>query len=212
MKILKTSPSDLETYANCPYCWLLKAKGKRQAPTAAMLFGSRLHKAVENYHKEVYPETPEEMQKYIDEYENLYTQDYQVVEDFWSLPLLDTDITFNMKVDLVKDDFLIEHKTSARPYSQSFVDVHRQITAYSWAWRMLYTEPEQGIKVNVFLTNPKPEDDLIQVLETERTQDHYDEWSEWVKGVLSGIENDEFEPNEHGKYHNFPECPFYKDE
>lgn len=179
--------------------------------TGAMQFGTRLHKAIEDYHKEDYvPDFAPDLLPYMEEYMAMYDSDYQVCEEFWDVPLLDTDITFKMKVDLVKDDLLIDHKTSARPYSQEFVDNHRQLTGYAWSWRRLYTEPEKAVRINLFLTNPKEGDPLLQVIDTYRDQSHFDDWEAWVREILAGIEADQFEGKE-ARWHNFVDCPFYKE-
>jgi CRISPR/Cas system-associated exonuclease Cas4 (RecB family) len=211
MIIEKTSPSDLETYSYCPYCWFLKHDGHRQAPTEAMKFGTRLHSAVKKYHRDGEFLFAEDLQEYLDLYMEQNTRDFETCEEMWEVPLFDTGILFRMKLDLVKDDALTEHKTSARPYSQAYVDTLRQLTAYSWAWGQLYLQREKEIKVNVFLTNPQPEDELIQTFITHRTAADWQIWEQWVRLQLRGIEQDEFEPNPKGRFHNFPECPFYKE-
>lgn len=209
MTLYTISPSGLEMYESCPYCFYLRYTGHKQETTEAMRFGTRLHNMLKNYHREVYPDIDEDLAPFLSEYEKIYDPEYQVVEDEWMTPLFDTGINLKMRVDLVKDDLLIEHKTSARPYSQQFVDKHRQLTAYSWAWRQLYSEPETAIRVNVFNTAQNAER-LLDIFETRRTEDDFLEWKDWVLQILAAIAQDEFEPNEAGKFHNYPECPFYK--
>lgn len=210
MNIEFISPSTLQLYADCPRCFLLKAQGKRQVTTGAMAFGTRLHKAIERYHKEGLFEFSEDIADYMELYMLEYDRDYQVAEEFWKVDLFDSGVTLRLKIDLIKDDFLIEHKTSSRPYTQQFVDMHRQATAYSWAWGQLYTEREKAIRFNIFVTNPKPDEELLQILETHRTGADFLEWEEWVRSILVGIENDEFEPLP-ARWHNYPECPMYKE-
>lgn len=210
MKLYTISPSRLELYSMCPFCFYLNATGKPQRTTNAMRFGTRLHNMLKDYHREVYADIPEDLAPYLAEYEKIYDPEYQVVEEEWLTELFDTGINLKMRVDLVKDDLLIEHKTSARPYSQNYVDKMRQLTAYSWSWRQLYTEPETCIRVNVFSTDENAERKL-DIFETKRDENDFAEWKEWVLQQLAGIEADEFEPNENGKWHNFEECPFYQE-
>lgn len=211
MKIYTISPSRLQLYSDCPRCFFLQATGHRQMTTGAMTFGTRLHKAIEDYHKEVYvPDFAPDLKPFMEEYMAMYDQEYQVAEDFWNVQLLDTDIMFKTKVDLVKDDLLIDHKTSARPYTQEFVDGNRQLTGYAWAWRQLYTEPEKGVRINLFLTNAKAGEPLLQTIDTYRDESHFTEWTEWVREILAGIEADQFEAKE-ARWHNFRDCPFYKE-
>lgn len=212
MTIYATSPSALELYASCPYCWYLKITGKPQQPTEAMKFGIRLHAALQQYHQEVYvPEFSPDLQPYLDEYMKVYDQEYQICETFWSVPLFDTGINLKMKLDLVKDDFIIDHKTSAREYSQQYVDKMRQLTFYSYGWRQQYTEPETGVRVNLFFTDRKPGEELLEIINSSRQESDFEELKEWVMPLLEGIENDQFEPNERGRFHNFPDCPFFKE-
>ena len=176
-----------------------------------MKFGNRLHLALAAYHKDQIDICDEDLQAFLNEYKTIYDFEYQVVEEFWSVSLFDTAIQLRTKVDLIKDDFLIDHKTSSRPYTQDLIDSQLQVTAYAYSWHQKFDEPEQGIKFNVFNTNPKPGQELLQVLETHRTQEHFDEWEEWVRKILDGIENNRFEPNPQAKWHNFPGCEFYKE-
>lgn len=211
MKIAKTSISDLLLYEQCPYCWYLKHTGYRQKPTKSMLYGTALHKVIENYHKGI--ENVDDMQfaDYLAEYQAIYTPDYQVCEEFWYLPLFDTGVYFTAKVDLVKDDYLIDHKTSQQVFSQEYLDSMKQLTGYSWAWRQQFSQPEEGIKINLFSTNPERNGALLTVLETKRSEEDYVLWESWVREILKSIDSDYFEPNKNGKWHNYPECSYYKD-
>ena len=211
MKVHSLSPTSLELYHSCPYCFYLKYTGHPQETTEAMKFGIRLHSAVANYHKHGLFEFDEDLQDYLDLYMQEYTRDFQVCEEMWELPLFDTGITFKLKMDLIASDLLIEHKTSARPYSQAYVDMMRQLTAYSWAWGQLYQQREKGIKVNVFIKEPKDDEALLQTLETTRSAADFRDWEAWAKEIVTGIEADYFEPNEKGRYHNYSACQFYKE-
>lgn len=178
--------------------------------TPAIIWGSRMHKAIELYHKEGTDAVDEDLQPYLDEYMLVNDQEFDVCEKFWRVPLLDTDMMLNLKVDLIKDNILIDHKTSSKLPTQQEIDEQKQLSAYSYAWRHLYTEPEDGIKFNYFLTNPKPGEKLMHVMETSRSDEDLLSWEQWTREILQGIANDEFEPKE-ARWHNFEDCPLYRE-
>lgn len=175
-----------------------------------MFFGTRLHKAIEEYHKYGRQFFDDDLQDFLDEYMAEYDRDFQTCEEFWKLPLLDTDVQLSLKIDLVKNDMLIEHKTSSTPYSQEFLDGQRQVTAYSWAWHQLYTEKEKNIRFNIFITQPKLGSEIFQVMDTTRSEEDFAEWEIWVREILDGIAADYFEPKK-ARWHNYEECPYYKE-
>lgn len=209
MIIKSISPTKLQAYADCPRCFLLSLQKGKFVQTPAIIWGSRMHKALEQYHKLGYDTTDEDLQPYLDEYMKLNSQDFDVCEQFWKVPLLDTDIMLNLKVDLVKDNILIDHKTVSSLPTQEKIDQQKQLSAYSWAWRQMYDEPEDKIQFNYFLTNPKPGQELMHILSTSRNEDSLKEWEEWTYKILNGIAMDEFEPSEWAPWHNFEDCPLY---
>lgn len=210
MKISSISPSKLQMYADCPACFLLCMQGKQQQTSAAMRFGTKVHKAIELFHKYEKTEADEDVQPYLDAYMEEYDSEYTIAEEFWKVPLFDTGMLLSTKADLIKDNMLIDHKTSKRPYSQEFVDVQHQVTAYSYSWSQKYSQKEDRVRFNIFITDPKPGEELLQILDTQRTEQDILQWKEWVFEVLVGIENDQFEPRK-ARWHNYDGCPFYEE-
>lgn len=210
MKLYSISPSKLQAYADCPRCFLLSMQKGKFVPNAAMIFGTRVHKAIESYHRNGIVDVDEDLQIYLDAYMEKYDEDFDAAEEFWKVQLLDTDMALNLKIDLIKDNILIDHKTASRMYSQQDVDEQKQLSAYSWAWSKKFDIREDHIRFNIFLTNPKPDQEILQIIDTERTPEDLLEWEEWTREILSGIANDEFEPKP-ARWHNYEECPFYKE-
>lgn len=207
--ILKTiSPSKLQMYADCPRCFYLCIEKYPQVTTGDMTFGTRLHKAIELYHKEGLQFVDPDLQDYLDEYTEVYDRDFEIAEEFWQVPLFDTDVKLNLKIDLVKDGFVTDHKTSKRTFTQGYVDQMRQLTAYAYAYRVKFEQEEKGLRINLFNTNPDPGVALMTVIDTVREQLHFDQWEEWVYEILQGIEDDYFEPKK-AMWHNYALCPMF---
>lgn len=167
-----------------------------------------MHRALELYHKEGIEETAEDLQDYLDEYAAINNQDFDLCEEKWEVPLLDTDIMLRLKIDLIKDNILQDHKTTARIPTQQEIDQQKQLSGYSWAWTQKYHQREDFIRFNFFNTNPKPGEKLFTWMDTERTQADINEWVEWTRQILDGIANDRFDPKP-ARWHNYEDCPLY---
>ena len=199
MKIYSISPTGLELYDHCPHCFFLKSKGIPQTTTEAMSFGIKVHDNIQRYHQDqsVLFFDPE-VEDYLEEYAALYDRSYELCEERLKVPLFDTGINMTFKIDLVKDQIIYEHKTSRSWYSQEFVDSHRQATAYSYGFRSMYGGNEKAIVFNVF--NTKVEKDHLKTFETQRTEQDFLDFYEWVKDILYGIESDIF-PTKPAPFH-----------
>lgn len=201
LKNIRVTHFDL--YDNCPYCFYLAITGVKQPRNANMELGGLVHKSIEEYHrfgKKVFDQkTVNFMKPYIE----IYSPTHQKVEYKFAIPLFNTDITLTGTMDLITNDWIIEHKTSASNWTQQKVDEHKQVTAYSYAYRQIFKKEEKGIRFNILVKNKTPK---VQLLDTFRTEDDYAQWKEWVLMLLDCIKQDQFEPS-YGRWHIYTICP-----
>lgn len=102
------------------------------------------------------------------------------------------DVTLEGYFDLVEeDDVIVEFKTSAQTMSQADADEHLQLTAYSYAYELLYHRPPKRLKIVDFVKHKKPK---LIILETSRTRADYERFFALVSQVLSGIRRRVFFP------------------
>jgi hypothetical protein len=207
MKITSISPTTLQLYEDCPNCFLLKVNLVKQQPSLPMMFGSKVHNAIEQYHRHETTEFDEDVQEYLDEYMSVYDCAFDVLEERMEVPLLDTDIVMPFKMDLIKDGWIMEHKTSSTRYTEDQIAKHKQTSAYSYAFRQIYGEEEKGIRFNVFCTKVKK--NRLECMDTFRTEEDLAYWEQWVRDILRNIEEDKFDPKP-GLWHLYSICPFYR--
>jgi hypothetical protein len=87
-------------------------------------------------------------------------------------------------MDCIADETIVEYKTSAKSSSQKDADELLQLTLYSWAYRMIYGRPEQGIRLVTLVRTKTPK---IQVLDTKRDVDDYRRAFGIMAGVLRAV-------------------------
>lgn len=203
MKLKTIRVTALSLYESCPGCFFLSISGVKHPVIEAFQLGKKVHKAIEEYHlfkKNVFSdEIAPFMKPYIDQYD----PHYQEVEYRFSLPLFDTGIVLTGTIDLIRDNWIFEHKTSSARYTIQEVDNHKQVTAYAWAYRQIFKKDPTGIRFNVLVKNKVP---VLQCMETYRTDADYDNWKEWVVSILDGIKNDKFDPKP-SRFHIYSICP-----
>ena len=106
----------------------------------------------------------------------------------------DLGITLEGFFDLVeKDDTIVEFKTSAQTMNQDDVDDHLQLTAYAYAYEMLYRKPPKLLKIVDFVKNKKPK---FITLETKRSKEDYVRFFHLAGQVLKGIRQEVFFPRQ----------------
>ncbi len=106
----------------------------------------------------------------------------------------DLGITLEGYFDLIeKDDTIVEFKTSAQTMGQDDVDGHLQLTAYSYAYQMLYQRPPRLLKIIDFVKNKKPK--MVE-LETKRCREDYVRFFHLAGQVLRGIRQGVFFPRQ----------------
>jgi putative RecB family exonuclease len=102
------------------------------------------------------------------------------------------DINIEGYIDLIeKDDTITEFKTSNQAMNQNDVDDHLQLTAYSYAYQMLYQRPAKLLKLIDFVKNKRPR---IITLEVDREKIDYPRFFHLAKCVLKGIRSRIFFP------------------
>lgn len=96
--------------------------------------------------------------------------------------------------DLIEEDgTIVEFKTSATALSTSDIDSRIQLSAYSYAYQLLYRKPSKGIRVVDFVKAKKPK---IVTIETERTRSDHLGFLHTAKEVLHGIKSNVFVPHQ----------------
>lgn len=104
------------------------------------------------------------------------------------------DMAFEGFFDLIEaDDTIVEFKTSAQTMGQDDADGHLQLTAYSYAYEMLYHKPPRLLKIIDFVKNKKPK--MIE-LETKRNKDDHQRFFHLAGQVLRGIRQGIFFPRQ----------------
>jgi hypothetical protein len=102
------------------------------------------------------------------------------------------DINIEGYIDLIeKDDTITEFKTSNQAMNQSDVDDHIQLTAYSYAYQMLYQRPARLLKLIDFVKNKRPR---IITLEVDRKKIDCPRFFYLARQVLKGIRSRIFFP------------------
>ncbi len=94
--------------------------------------------------------------------------------------------------DLIEaDDTIVEFKTSAQTMYQEDVDDHLQLTAYSYAYEMLYGKPPKVLKIINFTKHKKPK---MLVFETWRDESDHKRFFSLAGKVLEGVNHNIFFP------------------
>jgi hypothetical protein len=202
--ILKTiRVTALDLYTSCPYCFYLAYTGVKQPWNPNMELGGLVHKGIEEYHLFGKTVFDEKIAPFLKAYMQLYEAPSQAIEHKFSIPLFDTGIILTGTMDRVNDDWIFEHKTSSANWTQKQADEHKQVTAYSYAYRQVLKKEEGGIRFNILVKNKTPK---VQQLDTFRTNEDYKMWKEWVLEIVDNIKNNKFEPS-YGRWHNYKICP-----
>ena len=97
-------------------------------------------------------------------------------------------------IDLIDDQgIIIDHKTSKRSYAKDAAEGDLQLTAYSLAYRTLYGEPENGVRLDVMVKNKTPK---IQQLSGTRDDGQIRRFLRIAQEVERGISSGVYFPNE----------------
>jgi len=95
-------------------------------------------------------------------------------------------------IDLIEEaDSICEFKTSGQTMSQSDLDNHLQLTAYSYAYEMLYRRPPRILRLIDFVKTKRPK---IMSLEMPREKLDYRRFFYLARQILKGIKSGIFFP------------------
>ena len=102
------------------------------------------------------------------------------------------DINIEGYIDLIeKDNTITEFKTSNQAMNSGDLDDHLQLTAYSYAYQMLYQRPPRLLRMIDFVKTKKPR---IVTLETEAKKLDYPRFFYLARQILKGIKSRVFFP------------------
>jgi RecB family exonuclease len=97
-------------------------------------------------------------------------------------------------IDLIDDKgTIIDHKTSKKSYPPDSAQKDLQLTAYALAYRQLYGEEENGVRLDVMVRNKQPK---IQQLSGKRSDSDIKRFQRISGNVLRGIREGVYYPNE----------------
>jgi len=115
----------------------------------------------------------------------------------FTVPLVNTDtgekLDVNLEgyIDLIEEGAVTEFKTSNQTMNQSSLDNHLQLTAYSYAYEILYRKPPRSLKLIDFVKTKRPK---IITLEANRKKLDYQRFFYLAKQILKGIRSGVFFP------------------
>lgn len=97
-------------------------------------------------------------------------------------------------IDLVEeDDTIVEFKTSARKIDAQTLKDQLQLTAYSYAYEMLFRKRPKSLKIINFIKTRTPK---MVTLETTRGKEDYEKLFSMARDVLKGIKAGVFFPRQ----------------
>jgi CRISPR/Cas system-associated exonuclease Cas4 (RecB family) len=123
------------------------------------------------------------------------------VELEFRLPILDANTGLFIeshdvvgKIDAISiDGNIIEIKTASKSPCQTDIDTNMQLTLYSWAYRLLYGQPEDKLMV---VSLVKTKDPQIVCLNTTRTEVNYSRLFKLIDSILKAIDSGLFYCNQ----------------
>lgn len=102
------------------------------------------------------------------------------------------EINLEGYIDLIEvDDTIVEFKTSAQSMNQNDAKNNIQLTAYSYAYEMLYRRKPKVLKLVDFVKNKRPK---VITLETKREDFNYERFFYLASQVFKGIRQKVFFP------------------
>lgn len=129
-------------------------------------------------------------------YEKFRELEFEDVELYFETPIVVggeyNGNHFHGRIDLTADSSVYEIKTSSRSYSQKKAESSLQLTAYSYAYEMLYGKSPKELVLVVLVKTKTPK---IQVLKTKRTDRDYTMLQRTANSVADAVEKEVFPPN-----------------
>lgn len=115
----------------------------------------------------------------------------------FTVPLVNTDtgerLDVNLEgyIDLIEEGTVTEFKTSNQTMNQGSLDNHLQLTAYSYAYEILYRKPPRSLRLIDFVKTKRPK---IITLQTEAKKLDYQRFFYLASQTLKGIRSCVFFP------------------
>jgi len=131
----------------------------------------------------------------LSQYYHLPAKPVRDAEVYFQLPLVNPatgealDIPLRGVIDLVNaDDTIDEFKTAAKRFSLDALPDNIQLTAYSYAFELLYGRPARDLRLITFLRTKNPDID-VQVTGREKADDErrFNLGKEVLKAVRAGV-------------------------
>ena len=105
-----------------------------------------------------------------------------------------TELPLKGYIDLIDSDgTIIDHKTTKRSFPQDAAEKDLQLTAYAMAYRQLYGQPENGLRLDALVRNKEPK---VQQLVTVRSQADVDRFLRLAEQVERAIGAEAFYPSD----------------
>lgn len=127
-------------------------------------------------------------------------EDAKGSEVHFTLPLVnpytgeDLEIEFEGFFDLIEEDgTIVEFKTSAQTMKQEDADEHLQLTAYSYAYEMIYRKSPKGLKIIDFVKNKEVK---MITLKTKRGKSDHQRFFSIAGQILKSINSQIFFPRQ----------------
>lgn len=121
------------------------------------------------------------------------------VEMPFRVPLVDLDTgeTIDLPLhgyfDLIESgDTVVELKTTSKAYDQTTLDQHLQLTAYAYAYEMVYNRPAK-LRLDMLV---KTKSARMESVDVARERQDFVRFFHIAKGVSKAIQNESFYPNE----------------
>lgn len=214
------SISQVDKYERCPraYWWGYVA-GVWPPAADALAYGRNYHDHVSYYHGGKKPAEP--LRGDVAPLFAAYCDRFSRVADFTERPFEtafknpDTGQPLPLKIkgvfDLIKDGWIVEHKTASRFYDQSIVDHADQATLYAYAYQQIFGKKEKGIEYRIVCKQyPKKGKPPVQVLRTRRNQDDIASLYYRIDEIVKAIQRQDFSLDFNGCFHPmFGRCPYY---
>jgi putative RecB family exonuclease len=105
-----------------------------------------------------------------------------------------TELPLKGYIDLIDSNgTIIDHKTTKRSFPQDAAQKDLQLTAYAMAYRQLYGQPENGLRLDALVRNKQPK---VQQLATARSQADVDRFLRLAGQVERAIKAEAFYPSD----------------
>ena len=133
------SISKIRQFEACPRCYYYHYQLGIDFPEPEYFkYGKKVHNALEHWLKEG-KLGGDFARQFVEVYKQRYTKEHTLIEHFFELPIIHPytgeileGTILNGRVDLVKDEYVIDHKTAANKWPEGKQHEDMQATFYSY--------------------------------------------------------------------------------